>query len=104
MTTTETLGTVVVRLLRLCGGTPAAPSRWLEEGNLMRVQPADVRAAEPNVWGVPCYVGVVPCRRATAEETARLRAAETAGRDPRPASLWRGRPIPPAPRLRADER
>lgn len=96
-------GSVVIVTLELCGGSPAWPARWTKPSNKLRVRVADVRVADSFApgWGAATHLcGVVPCRLATAEETAAIEALEDRQeRDPRPLKLWRGRPVPHAPRF-----
>lgn len=91
------VGTIVVVILSLCGGSPSHPAYWIEEKGPYRARPEDLqlnsyRSSFSHYWG-NCW-----CRLATPEEIARFEALEEQrGYYPRPWLLWQGRPCPPAP-------
>lgn len=93
-------GTVVVRFLMLCGGSPASPSCWTRDQNLMRVRADDLRAVRTSAgWGAATHcVGKATCRLATPEEVAAFEAREEAAWRVSVAKMWRGVPVLPAPK------
>lgn len=95
-------GTVVIRFLMLCGGSPSNPARWTRDQNLGRVSTDDLRPCSAGGgWGAVTHrVGMAECRLATPEETALFEAREESLWRVSVLRLWNGRPVPPAPQYR----
>lgn len=92
-------GTILVRLLRECGGSPRHPSTWAEDGPLVLMPAGSLVDVPVRISGVRHMVGYCPAAPASEADVARY--LERYGDDVlqmTPHRIWEGRPIPPAPR------
>lgn len=94
---------MIVTALMLCGGPGTGGRMWIERGHTYRVAREEITVLLDG-GGIrgPLVHGAASVAVATLAERKRLRFAERQGRDPRPWTLHEGRPIPRAPRVRAD--
>lgn len=86
---------MIVVPISICGGPATGGRLWTEEGVPYRASRRDVASITPQWWGQLVH-GAVPVRLATCAERATMRRTEGSRRDPH--VIWRGRPVPPAPR------